>query len=277
MGYYACGPNDIWSLGVILVNLTCGRNPWKSASLKDSTFRAYMNDRQFLKTILPLSDELNEILGMIFEIDPARRITLDELRQRIIHCPVFTQQPECTAPALDVIDEDFVDEDLEVFSPGSLSPASSLSDEGSMVSDDSDDSSVPSEADVAANVDVTFDVMDEHSTYDEMGPMDASKDFEPTSPYVHVVDPFAFTGVNEVVCTHPTLPTGHIPSGNVNYQEPSHHPLPLQSYPVSRPVIAKPAKSVHQFQFLGRLTPSSLNPFCPQPGNQRLPAIWRSF
>jgi len=90
---YACylsAPNDVWSLGVILVNLTCGRNPWKRASPEDSTFRAYLKDQSFLKSILPLSSELDSILRRIFEIDPTKRITLPELRELIIRCPRFT-------------------------------------------------------------------------------------------------------------------------------------------------------------------------------------------
>jgi serine/threonine protein kinase len=89
---YESAPNDIWSLGVILVNLTCGRNPWKRACFDDSTFRAYMADRSFLKTILPISDELNNILSCIFEPDPSRRITLPELKDAILACEHFTKQ-----------------------------------------------------------------------------------------------------------------------------------------------------------------------------------------
>ncbi|KAL5344648.1 Serine/threonine protein kinase [Pseudogymnoascus australis] len=102
--FYACAPNDIWSLGVILVNLTCRRNPWKSASVKDSTFRAYLEDREFLKTILPLSDELSAILTMIFEIDPVRRISLAELRHRVAACPAITKS---ATPALEAGSPDF--------------------------------------------------------------------------------------------------------------------------------------------------------------------------
>ncbi|KAL2066934.1 hypothetical protein VTL71DRAFT_1358 [Oculimacula yallundae] len=87
---YRCAPNDIWSLGVILVNLTCGRNPWKQASTEDSTYKAFSRNREFLKTILPLTDELNEILGMIFERNPEKRITIGELKQRIFRCASFT-------------------------------------------------------------------------------------------------------------------------------------------------------------------------------------------
>ncbi|KAL4800509.1 kinase-like domain-containing protein [Aspergillus venezuelensis] len=93
MSYYQSAPNDVWSLGVILVNLTCGRNPWKRASLEDSTFRAYLKDPFFLKSILPLSDEMVCILSRIFEVDPSKRITIPELRQFILDCPRFTHNP----------------------------------------------------------------------------------------------------------------------------------------------------------------------------------------
>ncbi|KJZ73327.1 hypothetical protein HIM_07331 [Hirsutella minnesotensis 3608] len=152
--YYMCAPNDVWSLGVILVNLTCGRNPWKQASFQDSTYRAYARSRDFLKSILPLSDELNDILGRIFNPVPEHRITLPELRNRILACAYFTQQPmaaaaaaEPVAPILPVspveyIDEDVIIDDYEYDSP--LSPASTSSDEGSLTSsastlDDLDD------------------------------------------------------------------------------------------------------------------------------------------
>lgn len=149
-----CAPNDVWSLGVILVNLTCGRNPWKQASYQDSTYRAYAGSQDFLKTILPLSDELNDILGRIFNPIPEQRITLPELRTMIKACSTFTIPPMATlAPPTPpaspdhlpqyVACEDAILDDYEYDSP--LSPASSSSDdEGSLTSsvstiDDLDD------------------------------------------------------------------------------------------------------------------------------------------
>jgi hypothetical protein len=43
-----------------------------------------------LKTILPLSDELGDILGMTFEHNPEDRITIDQLKRRIFQCSSFT-------------------------------------------------------------------------------------------------------------------------------------------------------------------------------------------
>lgn len=87
---YYSAPNDVWSLGVILVNLSCGRNPWKRACFEDSTFQAYFRDRNFLTSILPISSELNAILNRVFEIDPSKRISLSELRQAVTHCHRLT-------------------------------------------------------------------------------------------------------------------------------------------------------------------------------------------
>jgi serine/threonine protein kinase len=92
----------VWSLGVILVNLTCGRNPWKQASYEDSTYRAYATSQDFLKTILPVSDELNDILGRIFNRNPDERIRLPELRARILACSRFTEQPAAPLSKLSV-------------------------------------------------------------------------------------------------------------------------------------------------------------------------------
>ena len=66
---YLSGPNHVWSLGIILVNLTCGL-----ASVEDSTIRAYFKEPKFLNTSLPLTPGLDSILRRIFECDPSRRI-----------------------------------------------------------------------------------------------------------------------------------------------------------------------------------------------------------
>ncbi|KAI7870859.1 kinase-like domain-containing protein [Spinellus fusiger] len=92
---YASAPNDIWSLGIVLINLAAGRNPWRQASLKDETFKAYLADPDLLLKILPISRELNQILKRILCVDPIRRIELEELRERILRCRFFTRTPDC--------------------------------------------------------------------------------------------------------------------------------------------------------------------------------------
>ncbi|KAF2863758.1 kinase-like protein, partial [Piedraia hortae CBS 480.64] len=96
---YASAPNDVWALGVILVNLTCGRNPWKRASPTDSTFREFMRDPNFLSTILPISKELNYILKLIFDLNPSRRIGLAELRSLVARTPHLTRPATPPTPS----------------------------------------------------------------------------------------------------------------------------------------------------------------------------------
>ncbi|OBZ81952.1 Negative regulator of sexual conjugation and meiosis [Choanephora cucurbitarum] len=90
---YDTQKNDIWSLGVILINLTAGRNPWKQATLNNPAYAAYLrHPGQFFKTILPcISSELESILLDIFCLDPDQRITLAKLRLRIEQCTRFVQ------------------------------------------------------------------------------------------------------------------------------------------------------------------------------------------
>lgn len=160
---------------MILVNLTCGRNPWKVASTgKDSTYRAFRANEDFLKDILPLSEDLNDILKMIFIKDPGQRITLPELRDRIVACPSFSKFeapiavtmpiPRYTTSVKDFSPfvaqspiyqdclpyQDATIAEVQAFHCGSsyasnLSPTSSHSSMESMDSDHSDNSSAASE------------------------------------------------------------------------------------------------------------------------------------
>ncbi|KAG0287819.1 hypothetical protein BGZ96_008304 [Linnemannia gamsii] len=87
---YDSAANDVWSLGVILINLVFGRNPWKQACPRDETFSAYVQNNDFLLTILPISAELNEIVKGVFCLNPKKRITLPELARRVQACGLFT-------------------------------------------------------------------------------------------------------------------------------------------------------------------------------------------
>lgn len=80
-----------------------------------------------MKTILPLSDELNEILGMIFERNPENRITVSELKQRIIECVHFSAPPQqLPSPPMSPLPSP-VDEYESLSNDGSI-----MSDEGSL-------------------------------------------------------------------------------------------------------------------------------------------------
>ncbi len=82
--------NDIWSLGIMLLNLVTGRNPWTSATLDDPTFWDYRRGpRHFLTTVLPISEELNDVLVKALAIDWRKRISLSDFRAAITSIRTF--------------------------------------------------------------------------------------------------------------------------------------------------------------------------------------------
>jgi serine/threonine protein kinase len=87
--HYDTQRSDIWSLGVILVNLVCGRNPWRIASTSDESFTSFLADPTFLRRILPISDECLFVLAQIFTIDPNARISLTKLRRSVLEVKSF--------------------------------------------------------------------------------------------------------------------------------------------------------------------------------------------
>ena len=87
---YSTAANDVWSLGVILVNLICGRNPWREATLADETFREFLANPNFLLEILPISNAVNDILKRVFCTDEAKRCTLGQLRAWMRAVPSLT-------------------------------------------------------------------------------------------------------------------------------------------------------------------------------------------
>ncbi|ODN95717.1 RAN protein kinase [Cryptococcus wingfieldii CBS 7118] len=91
---YSTETTDVWSLGVILVNLTCGRNPWRQACPSDETFRAYVHNHDVLRTILPISVETNNILKGLFALEPEDRISLRELKKMVMNVERFTMTDE---------------------------------------------------------------------------------------------------------------------------------------------------------------------------------------
>ncbi|KAI5966473.1 SKS1 [Candida pseudojiufengensis] len=93
---------DIWSLGILFINITCSRNPWPIASFNESSinhnssnsndvFTNYIlyNDKKILSSILPISYQFNLLLNKIFKLNPNDRINLSSLYNEIINCDFF--------------------------------------------------------------------------------------------------------------------------------------------------------------------------------------------
>ncbi|KAG1721626.1 kinase-like domain-containing protein, partial [Suillus paluster] len=81
--------SDLWSLGVILVNMVMGHCPWETAEPSDPDFRRYLDNADFLLKVLPISRSFNKILKLIFDMNPYSRMSALELRDEIIKLKSF--------------------------------------------------------------------------------------------------------------------------------------------------------------------------------------------
>ncbi|KAF8525343.1 kinase-like domain-containing protein [Gautieria morchelliformis] len=91
---YATAPSDIWSLGILLLDLTCSQKaPWKFAHLHDPFFREFVKQPYLFRFFVPLYSEVHDILSRVFLINPADRISIKELKaaiQRVKHFSIPT-------------------------------------------------------------------------------------------------------------------------------------------------------------------------------------------
>ncbi|EMD32872.1 hypothetical protein CERSUDRAFT_22091, partial [Gelatoporia subvermispora B] len=86
---YSTKHNDIWSLGVILVNLLTGCNPWGMPTYDDPDFWDFMHNPFFFYHTFDISLEANAILERLFDLDPFARISISELREEVINIETF--------------------------------------------------------------------------------------------------------------------------------------------------------------------------------------------
>ena len=91
---YGTEPCDIWSLGIILVNLVAGRNPWVYAHSSDKSYCNYLANPNFMREVLPVSEETQDILRGVLHPDPVARWTLQELRKHILEVETFFMSEE---------------------------------------------------------------------------------------------------------------------------------------------------------------------------------------
>ncbi|KAH9896939.1 Pkinase-domain-containing protein [Cubamyces lactineus] len=91
---YSTEASDVWSLGVILTNLVAGRNPWDHAVTSDKNYLKFLAQPNYLREMLPISQATADILYAIFTSDPAVRISLPSLRERVLAVDTFFMSAE---------------------------------------------------------------------------------------------------------------------------------------------------------------------------------------
>ncbi|KAA1475927.1 kinase-like protein, partial [Dentipellis sp. KUC8613] len=85
---------DVWALGVVLVNIVAGRSPWRRALLRDPGFEHFVDDPDYLRTVLPISEACNELVNRACCIDPLERISMREFREEILKVDTFFMSEE---------------------------------------------------------------------------------------------------------------------------------------------------------------------------------------
>ncbi|OCH85915.1 Pkinase-domain-containing protein [Obba rivulosa] len=86
---YSTVHSDIWSLGVILINMIADCNPWHYPTAEDPSFQEFLHDPFFFYRALPISPAAAAILDRMFDPNPAARISIPELREAIINVDGF--------------------------------------------------------------------------------------------------------------------------------------------------------------------------------------------
>ena len=81
--------SDVWSLGVIFMNMITGSQPWSKATPRDAHFRQFLMDPDFLYHVHPLSKGAHAIIREMFHLDPTKRISLRALREAILSLDTF--------------------------------------------------------------------------------------------------------------------------------------------------------------------------------------------
>lgn len=95
---YSSRAADIWALGIILVNLICGRSPWKAALMTDPSFKRFVKNPRWLRQMLPLSMPVYRFLNWIFS-NHGNHIRMSELRSRFLKIDSFYMTEEEVAAA----------------------------------------------------------------------------------------------------------------------------------------------------------------------------------
>lgn len=83
---YDAKRSDIWSFGIILINLIFHRNPWNIALPHvDETFRYYLHhqDSFFLQLLEEVDEDFEELLRGVLAINPEERWTWTQVREKI--------------------------------------------------------------------------------------------------------------------------------------------------------------------------------------------------
>lgn len=81
--------SDIWSLGVVMLNLITDCLPWAKPSCEDHAFGHFLEEPDYFRDNFAISEEVDDVLQQIFRLNPTLRITLPDLRSAVLDIERF--------------------------------------------------------------------------------------------------------------------------------------------------------------------------------------------
>ncbi|KAI8907569.1 hypothetical protein PhCBS80983_g05073 [Powellomyces hirtus] len=80
---YDCAKADAWSLGIVLVNLVSGKNPWYEADMSDALYSAYIEGQSVLRETFGFSEEFERVIKSILDPNPITRSSVADIWPRV--------------------------------------------------------------------------------------------------------------------------------------------------------------------------------------------------
>ncbi|KIL00623.1 hypothetical protein PAXRUDRAFT_804427 [Paxillus rubicundulus Ve08.2h10] len=80
---------DIWSLGLILVDMVAGHPPWQLPIPLDKDFFAFLQNENHFHETFGISQSLNNLLNHVLNPDPLAQVGIPEFRKEILEMDTF--------------------------------------------------------------------------------------------------------------------------------------------------------------------------------------------
>lgn len=98
---YNAAKADIWSMGIVIINLLLGINPWDRAELSDPDYCAYAESTdpaEHLRGRFNITAECAAMLAQVLNPDPVARVSNRQLYHLMLGMTVYTLDPTLTRP-----------------------------------------------------------------------------------------------------------------------------------------------------------------------------------
>lgn len=99
---YSAAANDVWSCGVLLINLLFGKNPWQEPTMNDQIYARYIaGDPRILTRQFRLSKDMESILAYVFAPESSR-LDVQDLKHAVLGVESFCADVSQTVNGMNI-------------------------------------------------------------------------------------------------------------------------------------------------------------------------------